>query len=423
MLFPETPPVFSVAQLSRYLKELLETDEIVRDVWVRGEISGCKTYASGHCYFTLKDAEAQLHCVFFKQSRLRSSVSELRDGMAIAAGGRISFYERDGKLQLYVEQVELLGEGALFLRFEELKARLAAEGLFDTERKRPLPLTPAVIGIVTSLQAAALRDMLRVLRTRYPLARVVLAPTLVQGTEAPAAIVQALDLLNEHGEADVIIVARGGGSIEELWAFNEEIVARAIARSRIPVISGVGHETDFTIADFVADQRASTPTAAATAAVPNIADWLARTTEYEQELTVLMDDFLLRYREDLERAERDLARQTPRSQLERLQQQLDDTVETLRAEMQHRLALQSERLKGAALRLHSLSPLLTIARGFAVVRRADDQHIVTSVQQVQPGDALQVQVADGHISAQVLQSRAQAEKSLPDATPSAGEYR
>lgn len=401
MLFPETPPVLSVAQLSRYLKELLETDEILRDVWVRGEVSGCKTYASGHCYFTLKDAEAQLPCVFFKQSRLRSAVSELRDGMAIAAGGRISLYERDGKLQLYVEQVELLGEGALFLRFEQLKARLAAEGLFDAERKRPLPAAPLIVGIVTSLQAAALRDMLRVLGTRYPLARVVLAPTLVQGAEAPDAIAQALDLLNEHGEADVIIVARGGGSIEELWAFNEEIVARAIARSRIPVISGVGHETDFTIADFVADHRASTPTAAATAAVPNIADWLAQTREYEQELTVLMDDFLLRYREDLERTERDLARQTPRYQLERLQQQLDDTIETLQTEMQHRLALQSERLKGAALRLHSLSPLLTIARGFAVVRRADDQRIVTSVQQVQPGDALQIQVADGQISARV----------------------
>ncbi len=264
MLFPDTAPTFSVAQLSRYLKELLETDELLRDVRVRGEISGCKTYASGHCYFTLKDAEAQLLCVFFKQARLHSAVSELRDGMAITASGRISFYERDGKLQLYVEQVELLGEGALFLRFEQLKARLDAEGLFEIERKRPLPPAPAVIGIVTSLQAAALRDMVRVLRTRYPLARVVLAPTLVQGSEAPTAIAQALDLLNEHAEADVIIVARGGGSIEELWAFNEEIVARAIARSRIPVISGVGHETDFTIADFVADRRASTPTAAAT---------------------------------------------------------------------------------------------------------------------------------------------------------------
>lgn len=401
MLFPETPAVWSVAQLSRYLKELLETDEVVREVWVRGEISGCKTYASGHCYFTLKDAEAQLPCVFFKHARQRSTAPELRDGMAVAAGGRISFYERDGKLQLYVEQVELLGEGALYLRFEQLKARLAAEGLFEDERKRPLPLAPQVIGIITSLQAAALRDMLRVLRTRYPLARVVLSPTLVQGTEAPSAIARALDLLNEYGEADVILVARGGGSIEELWAFNEEIVARAIARSRIPVISGVGHETDFTIADFVADYRASTPTAAAMAAAPNLADWLAALQERRQELTLLLDDLLLRYHEDLDQAGRELARQSPRSRLERLQQQLDGTIETLQSEVQHKLVLQSERLKGTALRLHSLSPLLTLARGFSVVRRAEDQRIVTSVQQVQPGDLLNIQVADGRISAKV----------------------
>jgi exodeoxyribonuclease VII large subunit len=401
MSFPDTPAVWSVAQLSRYLKELLETDEVGREVWVRGEISGCKTYASGHCYFTLKDAEAQLLCVFFKHARQRTAAPELRDGLAIAAGGRISFYERDGKLQLYVEQVELLGEGALYLRFEQLKARLAAEGLFEAERKRPLPPAPHVVGIVTSLQAAALRDMLRVLRTRYPLARVVLAPTLVQGAEAPAAIVRALDLLNEHGEAEVIIVARGGGSIEELWAFNEEIVARAIARSRIPVISGVGHETDVTIADFVADLRASTPTAAATAAVPNLADWRAALQERRQELALLLDDLLLRYREDLERAERELARQSPRSRLERLQQQLDGISETLQSEMQHMLVVQRERLKGTALRLHSLSPLLTLARGFAVVRRAEDQRLVTSIQQVQPGERLDIQVADGRISAQV----------------------
>src|SRR5256885_1047941 len=227
MYYLDAPTVLSVAQLSRYLKELLEVDDVLQNIWVQGEISGCKTYSSGHCYFTLKDAEAQLHCVFFKNARLRSSAPVLRDGIAITANGRISLYERDGKLQLYVEDVELIGEGALFLRFEQLKARLAAEGLFDASRKRPLPASPSVIGIVTSSQAAALRDMLRVLRTRYPLASVILSPAPVQGAEAPAAIASALDLLNEHGEADVIIVGRGGGSIEELWAFNEEVVARA----------------------------------------------------------------------------------------------------------------------------------------------------------------------------------------------------
>ncbi len=399
MLFLDAPSVLSVSQVSRYLKELLETDEILQDVWVRGEVSGYRMYPSGHCYFTLKDAEAQLPCVFFKNARMRSAAPELRDGMAIAANGRISLYERDGKLQLYVEDVELIGEGALFLRFEQLKARLAAEGLFDASRKRPLPASPSVIGIVTSSQAAALRDMLRVLRTRYPLASVILSPALVQGAEAPAAIAEALDLLNEHGEAEVVILGRGGGSIEELWAFNDEVVARAIARSRIPVISGVGHETDFTIADFVADQRASTPTAAASAAVPDIAEWRAHVVELQQELTEFMDAFLSDQREQLERTRRDLLRLNPHYQLERLQQRLDDTSALLQARIQYILSLHHERLRGIALRLHSLSPLLTIARGYAVVRRDADQTIVTSMQQVQTGDQLTIQVTDGHIHA------------------------
>ncbi|HLQ30637.1 MAG TPA: exodeoxyribonuclease VII large subunit [Ktedonobacteraceae bacterium] len=397
----EAPPVFSVTQLSRYLKELLETDDILQDIWVRGEISGCKSYTSGHCYFTLKDAEAQLPCVFFKNARLRSASPDLRDGMAIAANGRISFYERDGKLQLYVEGVELLGEGALFLRFEQLKARLEAEGLFEAGRKRSLPAQPAVIGIVTSPQAAALRDMLRVLHSRYPLAEVILSPTLVQGAEAPAAIAAALDLLNEHGEAEVIIVGRGGGSIEELWAFNEEVVARAIARSRIPVISGVGHETDFTIADFVADYRASTPTAAAAAAVPDIADWRIDIQDKQQILTDLMEECLSDLHESLERTRRDLQRANPRSLLDRRRQQLDDTTELLQTRLEHILSIRGERLRGASLRLHSLSPLLTIARGYAVVRRDTDSTIITSIQQAQPGDKLTIQVTDGNIPVEV----------------------
>src|SRR6266700_6766343 len=291
--FPGYQEVVSVSELALYLKELMETNDVLQNIWVRGEVSNCKIYSSGHCYFTLKEGDAQLLCVFFKYARLRSSAPDLRDGMAVAVNGRISFYERDGKMQLYVDDVKSLGTGVLFQRFEQLKARLAAEGLFDSERKRPLPPWPAVIGIVTSPQAAALRDMLRVLRTRYPLAEVILAPTLVQGVEAPASIAAALDLLNEQGEADVVIIGRGGGSIEELWAFNEEVVARAIARSRIPVISGVGHETDFTIADFVADYRASTPTAAASKAVPDITERQIDIQAKQLELTELMEVLLV----------------------------------------------------------------------------------------------------------------------------------
>ena len=400
----QAPPVLSVSVLARYLKELLETDDLLQNVWVQGEISGCRTYASGHCYFTLKDAEAQLPCVFFKHARQRSAAPQLRDGMAIAANGSISLYERDGKLQLYVESVELIGEGALFLRFEQLKAHLSAEGLFEPERKRPIPEQPSVVGLVTSPDGAALRDMLRVLRTRYPLVQVILSPTLVQGSEAPAAIAAAIDRLNEHGEANVIIVARGGGSIEELWAFNEEVVARAIARSRIPVISGVGHETDFTIADFVADYRASTPTAAATKAVPDIADLRADLDEKRQILTAILDEKLERLKERLERAVYDLQRASPKSVLNQRRQQLDDLTEMLQTRISHLLSLRAERLRGQSLRLHSLSPLLTIARGYAVVRRESDQAVITGPQQVQPGEQLTIQVRDGSIPVQVRPS-------------------
>src|SRR6266516_5334895 len=389
--------VISVSVLALYLKDLLEANDILQNIWVHGEVSNCKTYPSGHCYFTLKEGDAQIPCVFFKYARSRSSAPELRNGMAIAVNGRVAFYERDGKVQFYAESVRLLGEGALFLRFEQLKARLAAEGLFEDERKRPLPSQPATIGIVTSPQAAALRDMLRVLRTRYPLAEVILSPTLVQGTEAPANITAALDLLNEHGEADVIIVGRGGGSIEELWAFNEEVVARAIARSRIPVISGVGHETDFTITDLVADYRASTPTAAASAAVPDIAEWRDELLAFQEELAESMEAYLSDQREHLGRTKRDLLHLDPQYQLELLQQRLDDTSELLQARMEYILSLRTERLRGVALRLHSLSPLLTIARGYAVVRRDSDQAVVTSTRQVYSGDELTIQVTDGQI--------------------------
>ncbi len=398
---PDASSMFSVTTLSLYLKELLDTDDILRDVWVRGEVSNCKTYPSGHCYFTLKEGDAQLLCVFFKNSRLRTAAPELHNGLAVAVNGRVSFYERDGKLQCYVESVELLGEGALFQHFEQLKNRLAAEGLFDEERKRALPTQPAVIGIVTSPQAAALRDMLRVLMTRYPLTRVLLSPAQVQGAEAPASIAAALDALNEHGEADVIIVGRGGGSIEELWAFNEEVVARAIARSRIPVISGVGHETDFTIADFVADYRASTPTAAATAAVPDIEEWKGEVLERQQELSSLLENRLVDLRENLEHTQRDLVRVNPTRMIDSRRQHLDELTERLQSRIDHLLVLKNERLRGTVGQLHSLSPLLTIARGYAIVRRDSDRAVVSSARQVHAGEQLTIQVKDGSIAVEV----------------------
>ncbi len=265
---------------------MLEEDYYLQDVWVRGEVTNYTQAPSGHRYFSLKDERATLGCVLFRGSG--GYVPPLRNGMAIVAHGRFSVFEQRGAYQFYVDAVEAAGIGELHLRFEELKARLEAEGLFAAERKRVLPPCPAVVGVVTSASAAALRDILRTLRLRCPLTRVVVAPTLVQGEGAAEQVAAALDALNAHGQADVVIVARGGGSLEELWAFNEEVVARAIARSAIPVVTGVGHETDFTIADFVADYRASTPTAAASAVVPDASAWREALAETHERLTFLV---------------------------------------------------------------------------------------------------------------------------------------
>lgn len=402
--------LFAVSQLTLYLKEVLETDPLLQDIWVQGEVSNYSQSAAGHQYFSLKDEGAQLRCVLFRRAGtphnsrahlfaplLAPAPVTLRNGMAVLARGRLTLYESRGDYQLVVGEIEEAGVGLLHLRFEQLKQRLEVEGLFAEERKRPLPRVPGVVGIVTSPQAAALRDMLRVLRTRCPLVRVILAPTLVQGETAAGKIAAAIDLLNAHGEADVIIVARGGGSVEELWAFNEEEVARAIYRSRLPVITGVGHETDFTIADFVADYRASTPTAAAAAAVPDAAEWRRTVADAQERLAELMESKLGLLRGALNGYQRDLARASPLGRLNRARQQVDEATRTLSERLDHVLLMRRERLRGAALHLNSLSPLLTIARGYAVVRREDNGQAVTSVHQVEAGEELDIQVRDGHI--------------------------
>ena len=402
--------IFPVSQLTRYLKEVLDSDPLLQDVWVQGEISNYSQSSAGHQYFSLKDEGAQLTCVLFRRAHAtraaRAAVFApwfaqppvtLRNGMAVLARGHITIYENRGNYQLIVEEVEEAGVGMLHLRFEQLKQRLTEEGLFDEGRKRPLPRWPAVVGIVTSPQAAALRDMLRVLRSRCPLVRVILAPTLVQGEAAAGPIAQAIDLLNEQGETDVIIVARGGGSVEELWAFNEEDVARAIYRSRLPVITGVGHETDFTIADFVADYRASTPTAAAAAAVPDAAEWRRSVGDAQDRLIDLIESRLETLRDTMAGQKRDLLRASPLERLNRARQQVDDCTGRLNERLGHIMEMRRTRLRGAAQHLNSLSPLLTIARGYAVVRRESDGRAITSVQQVEAGDEVDIQVSDGHL--------------------------
>jgi exodeoxyribonuclease VII large subunit len=389
--------IVGVGELTRYLKDLLLEDPYFDDVWVRGEITGYSLAASGHRYFSLKDETAQVRCVLFRNAS--AYVPPLHNGMSIVAHGRLTIYEPRGEYQLVVDAVEDAGIGLLHLRFEELKAQLGAEGLFDQERKRPIPACPAVVGVVTSPAAAALRDILRVLRLRCPLVEVILAPALVQGDGAADQIAAAIDALNAHGAAEVIVVARGGGSLEDLWAFNEEAVARAIFRSRLPVITGVGHETDFTIADFVADHRASTPTAAAAACVPDLAEWQRHLDETHARLVLLAEQHVELARDRLATVRRDLTRASPGARIEAGRQRVDDAERVLVAQMEHRLQLNRERLRGTALHLHSLSPLLTIGRGYAVVRREPGGEVVTSVRQAPPGQGLSVRVSDGTFAA------------------------
>ena len=393
------PPSWSVTDLTRYLRNLLAGDEVLGDVWVTGEVSNFSRPSSGHLYFTLKDASAALRCVMWRNSAIRQ-VFLPRDGDAIEVHGAIDVYEAGGVYQLYADVIRPAGEGALYQEFLRLKARLEAEGLFDPERKRSLPQWPHRIGVVTSPTGAALRDILNTLQRRYPLAQVVLAPTPVQGVEAPAGIVAALRDLNRLFHPDVIILARGGGSIEDLWAFNDENVARAIVASEAPVVTGVGHETDFTIADFAADLRAPTPTAAAEMATPNRLDLLSTLDELAQRLHRAVQGMLNTCRWSLnERANR-LRLYSPVTRLRSDRQRLDEFARRTAIALAHRLQLSQARLAGLEQHLGSLNPMAVLGRGFAVVSLPDGS-LVRSVGQVSSGDALDVRVADGSFTARV----------------------
>jgi exodeoxyribonuclease VII large subunit len=396
---------FTVSEITRRVKDLLEADEGLRDLWIEGEISNWVRSRAGHCYFTLKDARASIRAVMWRSTAGRLAFAP-QDGQAVRAHGYVSVYEPQGQYQFYVDVLYSTGQGALYLEFEALKARLAAEGLFDAERKRPLPYMPACIGVVTSPTGAALRDILNVLRRRWPLVRVLLAPTLVQGERAPAQIVAALESLYAHTTdgrepvLDLIIVARGGGAMEDLWAFNDERVARAIVASPVPVVSGVGHETDFTISDFCADLRAPTPSAAAEVAVPDV-------TEIEGQLlalwTALEDAWQQRlgeWRAAVDVQRQILAQLSPKGQVSSSRQQVDELGRRLERAGQHRLALLRERSSGLDGRLAGLNPLAILERGYAVVRR-EEGAVVRSASEVRIGERVDIRVSDGKLGAQV----------------------
>ena len=395
---PRSAP-WTVSQLVSRIRETVEADPLLVDVWVEGEVSNFRQAVSGHCYFTLKDAGAELRCVMWRDTAARLPTLPA-DGDHVLAHGRVGVYEQRGAVQLYVDSLEPAGVGALYLEFERLKARLAAEGLFDEARKRPLPPFPRRIGVVTSPTAAALRDILNVLGRRYPLAEVILSPTLVQGDDAPPQIVAAIEALDRREDIDVIVVARGGGSLEELWAFNDERVARAIANARKPVVCGVGHETDFSLADFAADRRAPTPSAAAEIVAPDQAELRHRIGVLSARLGSLLQEQLAAYRLRLAEQVRALRHFSPAVRLVQARQQVDELVGRSLTALQHDIALRRERLRGLVGRLEGVSPLATLERGYAIVRRADDDQVVRSVDQVAAGDRLRVRVSDGEFGAQ-----------------------
>lgn len=382
----------TVSQLTFRIRKLLEENPELQDVWVTGEISNLSRPASGHIYFTLKDKNASLRCVMWKTDALRTRPN-LQEGAAVEVHGRIAVYEPQGQYQLIANLIQAKGEGALFQEFLRLKSMLEAEGLFDPERKRAIPEHPRVIGIVTSATGAALRDMLNTIRRRQPLAKVILAPSPVQGVDAPPALVDAIQGLNQQNP-DVILVARGGGSIEDLWAFNDERVVRAVAASQVPIISGVGHETDFTLCDFAADLRAPTPTAAAELATQTTLDDLHfQLSAYQLRLTDLTLNLLADHEALISSLATRLKYVSPERRIQSEFQRLDELSRRAFSALNHRIQLQSARVDGISKRLNALNPAGILARGYAIITRKSDGKIVGKVSQAQ--GEMNVHVSDG----------------------------
>jgi exodeoxyribonuclease VII large subunit len=392
--------ILTVSDVNRRIKDLLSRDAVLSGLWVKGEISNFKNHYSGHYYFTLKDEKAVLRCVMF-----RSNASSLafipEDGMKVLIRGYISVFERDGQYQLYAEEMQPDGVGALYVAFEALKKKLQAEGLFDASRKKKLPYLPRAIGVVTSSTGAVIRDIINVLSRRFYNVKIKLYPVQVQGEQAAGQIAAAVRRLNELGNVDVIIVARGGGSLEELWAFNEEIVARSIFESRIPVISAVGHETDFTISDFVADVRAPTPSAAAELVMPERTVVENRLDNLKMRLRNAAVKKTSMERLSLKRLAESVAFKQPYNKIYQERMMLDvqkrymmNALAALKAEYGKRLSL-------LAARLDSLSPLSSLARGYGILKLLKDNTLVKSVHSVAVGDMLEVRLIDGCIDCTV----------------------
>lgn len=388
----------SVTQVNEYLKMVLDGDRVLSDVLVRGEISNFKLYSSGHAYFTLKDETGQLKSVMFRSYASRL-VFRPADGMRVIAHGRISVYEAGGQYQLYADELQPDGAGSLALRFEQLKRKLQEEGLFDGSRKKPLPPMPMRIGVITSPSGAAIHDIIHVLGRRFPLAGVILFPSAVQGAEAPMQLIQGIEFFNASDLVDVIIIGRGGGSQEDLWAFNDEALAYAIAASAVPVVSAVGHESDFTICDFVSDRRAPTPSAAAELVVPDQKSILFSLSEKKKRLSTVLEKRLREERRALDRIASAHVFCHPERMLDPRRLHLFDLEEDMNRALDAAILQSRNTLQGAAARLESLSPLGVLSRGYAVA--TVNGKTVQSVNGVSVGDLLNVRFSDGCVNATV----------------------
>ena len=399
----------TVGELTLYLKHLLEGNELLQDVWVEGEVSNYIRASSGHCYFDLIEGGTVLRCVMWRSHAMRWS-RLLGNGASVVVHGGITIYPQKGQYQAVVDLVQPQGVGILRLRLEQLRQKLEEEGLFDESRKRELPAFPKRIGIVTSETGAVLRDIATIVERRYPLVELILAHTQVEGESAPASIVQAIGALNllhqyrEDKQLDLIIVARGGGSMEDLAAFNDEQVVRAVYASRMPVISAVGHETDTTLIDLVADLRAPTPSAAAELAVPDMRDLRAQLNDWSQRLAAAAEAEMEGKREDVAAQMSALQRVSPQVKVEQYRQRIDDLLAGVAVQLRHRLRLDRERLASRTLQLQSLDPKAVLSRGYSIVRFSGDGPIVSSAEQVSTGDALDVQTAHGRYEVVVMYS-------------------
>ncbi len=398
-----TRQILTVSEITANIRVALE--ENFSNIWIEGEVTNFKFHTSGHMYFTLKDETAQIQCVMFRGDNTRLDF-EMKDGLSVLCFGRVSVYPVRGQYQLYIQRVEPKGLGALQLRFNQLKEKLQKEGLFDEAHKKEIPYLPSRIGIVTSVDGAALRDILHVLDRRFSNVEILIAPVSVQGAGAAESIAEAIEDLNEVRAADVLIVGRGGGSLEDLWAFNEEIVARAIFNSGIPVISAVGHEVDFTISDFVADLRAATPSAAAEIVLPAKQDLVVRISDFKLRLVQAFAGMLKNWRQELRALVESRGLRDPLGIFEIQFQKLDELRKNLASLFETLIKFKEEKLAALMGKLEALGPLATLKRGFSATLKLPEEKILTSFDAVKRGDRIKTRLSRGYLISQVEESHA-----------------